>query len=343
MLDIIDSQVNSGWQAKSGAVVNPKDLYQSGQGRVIWMKDDAQLTDAQRLPPPDIPNGLFNLSQQMDQDIVEIAGITEELLGMADDGNLQISGVLAKLRQGAGLTVLQDLFDNLRSSQRLLGKKIIKMVQSNFSPQKVARIINEQPTQEFYNKTFGKYDAVVEEAMETPTQRALAYTQLIQARQIGIPIPDSIIIDFMPIQDKSALREAMDAEAQKQQFIQQQQLEDQARLRELQRSKVFSDVGLGIERIARAEADRGLAQERISELQENNSMAVLNRVRAIKEIESMDTDRLLRLLEFFKRLEQEQVAGNVGVQQAAEQRGGYELQQAIGFVTDQSVLQPGIQ
>jgi len=343
MLDILDSQVNTGWQAKSGAVVNPKDLYQSGQGRVVWMKDDAQMTDAQRLPPADIPAGLFNLSQQFDNDIVEIAGITDELLGMADDGNLQMSGVLAKLRQGAGITVLQDLFDNYRLAQKLVGNKMMAAVQANFSSGKVARIINEEPTPEFSDKSFGVYDAVVQEAMETPTQRALAYTQLLQARQIGIPIPDSVIIDFMPLQDKDALRTAMDQEAEKQQLVQQQQLEDQARLRELQRAKVFSDVGLGVERIARAEADRGLAVERVSELQENNSMAVLNRVKAVKEIESMDDARLIRLLDFFKSLEQDQTQSNLVAQRTQENKANQELAAALAYTQDASALQPGVQ
>jgi len=348
MLDILDSQLNSGWQAKSGSVVNEEALHQSGQGQVIWMEDDAQMTDAQRLNAPDIPPGLFQLQQQMDKDIVDIAGVTEELLGAAEDGSGQMSGVMVKLRQGAGLTTLQDLFDNYRLSQKLVGKKMIKAIQANWGPQKIARIINEEPSPEFFpvengGQPFGKYDISVEEAIETPTQRALAYSQLVQARQIGIPIPDSIIIDYMPLQDKKALREAMDAEAQRQQAIQAQQLEGQQRLNELQRAKVFADVGLGVERIARAEADRGLAQERISELQENNSQAVLNRIKAIKEIEEMDTNRLLRMLDFFKGLENQQIAQNAAVQQANEARAQQDLNTVRDFVTDRNAVIPGSQ
>lgn len=339
MLDIVDSQINTGWQAKSGAVANPKDLYQSGQGRVIWMKDDAQMTDAVRLNPADLPTGLFQLSQQFDSDIVEIAGITEELLGMAEDGNLQMSGVLAQLRQGAGITVLQDLFDNFRLSQRLLGSKLIKMIQHNFSPEKVARIINEQPTQAFYDKKFGKFDAVVQESMETPSQRALAYTQLIQARELGIPIPDETIIDFMPITDKEPIREAMAAQKQQADFIQQQQLEDAMRLRELQRAKVFSDIGLGVERIARAEADRGLAQERQSEFAENHAQATLARAKAVKELEAMDTDRLVKLMQLARDLENDRVAMGEAQIEMDRKQGQNDFARLLAqtlLVTDQS-------
>lgn len=343
MLDIIDSQLNTGWQAKSGAVKNPKSLFQAGQGRVIWMDKNASMDDARRIEPPDIRTGMMAMSDMMDRDIVEIAGITDELLGMPEESSVQMSGVLASLRQGAGLTVIQDLFDHYRAAQKLFGRKLIRSIQSNFTEEKIRRIINEEPTQEFKNSEFGKYDCVVEEAMETPTQRALAYTQLLQARQLGIPIPDDIIIDFMPLQNKAELREAMAAQAQRQQVIENQALEDQARLRELQRAKVFSDLGLGVERIARSEADRGLAMERVSELQENNAMAVLHRVKAIKEIEQMDTDRLMRLLEFFKTLEDRQVERNIDSQDNQDQLVANRLQEALAFVTDQSAQQPGVQ
>jgi len=337
MLDIIDSQLNTGWQAKENSVVNPKDMYQSGQGKVVWMKDDAQMSDAVKIQPPGIPQGLFNLSQMMDQDIVEIAGITDELLGMQDDGNLQMSGVLAKLRQGAGLTVLQDLFDNFRLSQKLVGKKIIKMIQSNWGPEKISRITNEPVPEEFYTKGFGKYDVTVEESMETPSQRALAYAQLMQARQAGLPIPDEVLIDLMPVTDKKAIKQAMAQQSERAAEIEQEQREDQARLRELQRAKVFSDIGLGVERIARAEADRGLAAERQSEFAENHAQAALARAKAIKELEAMDTDNLLKLMTFVR--EQEAIDRQVSSQVQKQHR--FETEDEFGNLVGALQL-PGV-
>lgn len=337
MLDIIDSQVNTGWQAKEGAVVNPKDMYQSGQGKVIWMKDEAQMLDAQKIQPPDIPAGLFNLSQMMDQDITEIAGVTDELLGMQDDSNMQMSGVLAKLRQGAGLTVLQDLFDNYRLSQQVVGKKMVKMMQSNWSAQKLQRITNQEVPEEFFSSGFGKYDVTVQEAMETPSQRALAYAQMVQAKQLGVNIPDEVLIDYMPITDKRAIREAVEAQNQRAQQIEQEALEDQARMRELQRAKVFGDIGLGVERIARAEANRGLAAERESEFAENHAQAALSRAKAIKELESMDTDNLIKLMAFVR--EQEKVDREQGKQINLQRR--FETEEEFGSLV--SALQlPGV-
>jgi hypothetical protein len=308
MLDIIDSQVNSGWQVKANAVVNPKDLYQSGQGKVIWMQDGAQMQDAQRLPAPDIPNGLFNLSQMFDQDLQAIAGATDELLGQPDNGS-QISGETVKMRQGAALTILQDVFDNFRLSQKLLGQKLIKMVQNNYTPDKVQRITNQEPSQEFYNGSFGKYDVTVEESVETPTQRALVYQQLLQARQIGVNVPDSIILDYMPIQGKDKLMEAIQQQEQQQQ-AQKEKLEKQEMMAlELANSQKEENLALAQERRARVISDISLAAERSSEAQENMASAALSRAKTITEIASLETDQVLKVLEFVNSLEKQEVAG----------------------------------
>ena len=42
MIDLLDSQVNSGWIATEGSVINPRSLFQASQGKVIWRNADAQ-------------------------------------------------------------------------------------------------------------------------------------------------------------------------------------------------------------------------------------------------------------------------------------------------------------
>ena len=54
------------------------------------------------------------------------------------------------------------------------------MIQSNFTPGKIKRIIEQEPTIQFYNKAFGKYDAAVEEGLNTTTQRQMQLVQLLQ-------------------------------------------------------------------------------------------------------------------------------------------------------------------
>ena len=114
MVDIIDNQLNSGWIAKTNSVSNPSSMYKSGQGQVIWLKPEAQMTDVQRMQAPDIPPGQFQLEAEFEKDIMEIAGVNSELFGMAENDKIETAGILSKMRQSAGLINLQDLFDGLR-------------------------------------------------------------------------------------------------------------------------------------------------------------------------------------------------------------------------------------
>lgn len=118
-LDILESQINSGFKYKENALVNPGDIYLQGQGRGLALKQEAQMSDVEQIQPPNIPPSMIQLSEILGREIQEISGVNEELLGSANDDK---AGILSMLRQGAGLTTLQILFDQLDLSQKLLGK-----------------------------------------------------------------------------------------------------------------------------------------------------------------------------------------------------------------------------
>lgn len=303
-LDILESQINSGWIYKENALVNPKDVFLSGQGRGLALKDEAQMSDVQRIQAPQIPPSMIELSKILAQEIQEISGVNEELLGSATDDK---AGVLSMLRQGAGLTTLQILFDQLDNSQKLLGSLMLDVMQTNFTPGKVQRIIEEKPTPQFYNKAFGRYDAAVEEGLNTTTQRQMQFTQLMHLKEIGLPIPDDVIIDAATLQNKTELKESMEQIKQQQQ--QQQQLQTQAAIEEQQartqlaQARAVADQGLGMERISRIEENQALAIERKAEARKDDEQALLNLIKSLKEIETVDIANLQKLIALSQLIE----------------------------------------
>ena len=297
-LDILESQITSGWIYKENSLVNPKDVFLSGQGRGLALKDEAQMSDVQQIQSPAIPPIVAQLSETMGKELTQISGVNEELLGAAVDDK---AGILSMLRQSAGLTTLQILFDQLDRSQRLLGKLCIDLIQSNFTPGKVKRILSgEEPTAQFYNKAFGRYDAVVEDGLNTQTQRQMQFAQMLQLHEAGVPISTQDLLEAATIQNKKTIIE--NAMKQKDQQNQTLQMQSQLSMQE-QQAKV--DLAM-----ARAEADRGLAVERISRVQENRALAIrqvheanaqdelafLNKVKAMKELEEMDIGHIPKLL-----------------------------------------------
>jgi hypothetical protein len=313
MADIWSSNVNSGWIFKEGAVKNPLDLYKTGQGVLIQLDRNSQPGDLERVKPGEIPQSFMAYSEVIDSDINTIPGINEELLGVADGGNSEISGVLAKVRSANGLTILQDLFDNLSLSQKMIGQKMLELIQANFSREKIQRITNKEVPEEIFEEGYSKFDCVVGEGMLTDTQRSLYYAQLVQAVNSGINIPQSAIIDALPISNKSELMKKFEEEEQQKQEQKKVIDEQQEMNLKLANAKIVSDLSLAKEREARIISDISLAQERSSEASENIAQAALAKAKTISEISQMEDDRILKVLSFVNMLENQEAADRENV------------------------------
>jgi hypothetical protein len=291
MTDLIDSQINSGWLVKKSKFDNYADFYKTGQGRVIFAKDHADLMgDARKLEPGQIPQGLFEMQQLFNQLCMNIFGGNEELLASADDDK---AGILSMLRQGAALVNLQDLFDNLRQSKEIIGNKIVRLIQGNWTPEKVFMVTKEKPTPEFYFKNFGKYDSVCVEAPLTETQRQLHAQQLLSLKEMGAPISWKRILEKMPFQGEADLvEEVAQAEQQQQQMA-------QAQMQAEQQDKTVVNHLL----IEEARSKNALAKERLAKAEEDRSGAALNRAKTASEIDSIDMDGINKFIDTIVKLE----------------------------------------
>ena len=296
-LDILESQINSGWKYKENALVNPKDVFLSGQGRGLALKEEAMMTDVERIPPAGFDSSIVQISEILAREVQEISGVNEELLGSAIDDK---AGVLSMLRQSSGLTTLQSLFDQLDRSQKLLGKIMIDIIQTNFTPGKVQRIIEEEPSPQFYNKAFGTYDAAIEEGLNTTTQRQMQFAQLLQMREAGVEIPDEVLLKASTLQNKKELTQAVQSAAEQRAQMEQMQLQVAMREKEAQielaQARAIADKGLGLERASRVEENEAFATERYAEAQKDRAIGDLNVVRAMKEIEEVDLAQLEKLI-----------------------------------------------
>ena len=313
-LDILESQMNSGFIYKENSLVNPLDVYtQQGQGRGIAIKDEANMQDVVQIQSPVIPPTTIELSKMLGGEMNEIAGISEELLGFSDDATM--SGLHSKLKQSAGLTTLQILFDNLDRAQTLLGKVMIDLIQTNFTPGKIKKILEgEEPSPQFYNKAFGKYHASVEEGLNTTTQKQMQLAQMLQLREAGIPIQDEDLLEATTFQGKKKIVENM--QKQQQQQAQQAQQQSELQMQQIQSQIKSSDAlataneGLGYERLSRVQENEALAVERRAQAHKDEESALLEKVKALKELESLDFSHIMQLIQMAKALEPKQETKN---------------------------------
>ena len=305
-LDIMESQINSGWKYKENAVVNPKDLYSlMGQGRGIAVKDEALMSDVEQIVAPSIPPSMLQISENLGSEIMKISGVNEELMGSNSE---DMAGVLSMLRQSAGVTTLQGLFDNLDRAQKLLGSLMIDVIQSNYTPGKIQKVLEgKQPSQQFYSKAFGKYHAAVEEGINTTTQKQMQFAQLFHLKQAGVPIPDSALLEASTIQNKTELIKQIQQQQEQAQQMQMAQAqaqlqETQARV-ELSNARAEADRGLGVERVSRVQENQALAVERRAPAHRDEDEAFLSKIKALKELEEMDLDHLHRLVSLAQSLQ----------------------------------------
>ncbi len=316
-LDILESQITSGFKYKENALVNPADVFLSGQGKGLAIKEEAMMSDVEQIMPPQIPPSMIQLSEILAREIEQISGVNEELLGSALDDK---AGVLSMLRQGAGLTTLQTLFDQLDYSQKMVGHLMMDLIQSNFTPGKVKKILEGvEPQPQFYNKAFGKYNAVVEEGLNTSTQKQMNFAQLLQLREVGVPIPNDVLLDAATIQNKKKIIESVMAQQLQQQQAQQLQMqaaiqEQQART-QLAQARSIADQGLGMERVSRIQENKALAQERKAAAVKDEQIALLNLVKALKEIDTIDISQLEKLIVLSHSMKEREAQQSVSAQE----------------------------
>lgn len=315
-LNILQTQINSGWIFPVDAVTDTKAFRQSGEGFLIPLKAGHLPNEIQRIEPSAIPQSLLELSQSLSDDITKISGINEELLGSATDDK---SGILSMLRQGAGLVTLQTIFDKLDYTQRLYGKLRLQAIRKNYSKQKITNILGHAPDPRFFTSHSAKYAIGIEEGNYSTSQRQTELMQLLNFRELGIPISGKSILRAAFITNKKLVQQEMEAEQQQQ--VQQQQAQSQQQ-EKMDNAKIMSLFSKSKVDMAKEQETYASAQEKIAKVGEINAMAAhkemeadLNMVKLAMELEDVQYNQLRQAYEFKQAMkineQQSQVASKI--------------------------------
>jgi hypothetical protein len=305
-LQILQSSLNAGWIYPVDAVPDPKCFRQAsgGDGFLIPLKAGHAVNEVQRIEPVAIPQSLIELSKALAEDITKISGVNEELLGSATDDK---AGILSMLRQGAGLTTLQTIFDKLDYSQRLYGKIRLQAIRKNFSKGKVRNILAHDADPRFFSSYSQKYSIAVEEGNYSTTQRQMELQQLLHFKQLGMAIADKSILRAAFITDKRQVIADMEEQQQQQQQQSQAQAEQQAKMDDAKIMGMFAkarvDMAREQESLAAANERHAKVQNLYADAEYKSSRADLEMVRTMIELEDMDLQNLrsnLELAEYIK-------------------------------------------
>jgi hypothetical protein len=301
-MDLLAAQF-SGVDVEEDALVDDQDAFKVGPGKVRFFKKNRMQQGIRDVPGANINPANFQVTEQLKQDIQSQAGVTPELLGQAEDSDV---GITEQLRQGAALTTLQELFDNLNLSQRNAGRLHWALIQKNYTLGKIRKMIEEEPTNEFRDKSFQKYDAVVTQAPLTDTTKQLAYLQKYSLWKDGLPIPVDMLLADLEIQDKDKMIEAIQKKQEQEAQMQQQQsqlmMQNQQVVNESLQSKAESDRSLAQERMAKGRLEQFQIMTAMNKSEHEKTSAVLNTVKAAKEVESMGIDDFVKVFSLIENM-----------------------------------------
>lgn len=310
LLDMLDAQVQSGIAVKEDALVNPEDGFMQGPGRVMFFKNNANLaTDMKEFMPPPVGSGWLELIQTIEKEIMDIVG-PEELFAQ-NLGAKEMSGIMLKLKMGAGLTGLRSIFDRLNTFQRCVGEIMDDLIVNNFSEGKVAHILGKQPSEHFFEKEFQKFNVMIEEGEMTSSQREFKLLQALQIKQI-MPdaISDDYILSLTNLQDKKKLveerKQSQQQQAQMQQAQAEQAMQQQAMLAKSLDAKSESDYANAEEKKMKAFSDIGLAHHHDAMALYDRAKAGLENAKAIRELDEMDQSRRISLADFLLSIQERQ-------------------------------------
>lgn len=246
LLHHLNQSANSGWMGDEDAVTDWSDVEDFGSkpGVIIKVRKGKKL---ERITPASISEGHLLLAKEADIDIKLISGINADLLGITPEKHE--SGIAMQLRQRQGNITIESLFDNMRFTDKLLGKLLIDMIQRSgaYSREEMVKIVVDDKEQEVaVNKkvlsefgaikkiendlSIGQYDITVTSSPSMPTVRLANLHAMLEMVKQGFPVPPDLIIEQSDIPNKEQIKERMKA-AQPQ--ISKEELESKFREKEL--------------------------------------------------------------------------------------------------------------
>lgn len=217
------------------------------QGKILERSMNAQA----------IPSGIINAQQEAANDLVNISGINEALMGVDIPSNA--SGRAIELKQKQAITHIAPMFDHLRDAKKkvaylLWGKRAHKgIIPQFYTEDKVYRVegengqqfihVNQQVVQQdqmgnaivttLNDLSQGEFDIVVSDVQSSTTQRQAQLWELVDAVQnLGLPgdLIFDIIVDLSDLPNKNEIKQRWQANQQQQQQAAQAQQQAQQQM-----------------------------------------------------------------------------------------------------------------
>lgn len=267
VLHILNSASNSGWKVKQGALKNMtmEELETNGAktGQTYELDD---VNNMERIEPGTMPTGHDSLAATISNMFKDISGYTQSMAGQ--DG-AEASGTSLDFKLARGQVNLATAFKSLYFTKTQLAERIRDNIKEFYTETRLLHVstgFNEdtqhvpmnQPTAEgkiLNDVTSGEYGVTIVPAPSRETIMASTFQQLSDMREkLGMQIPDSVMIQYSAIPDKSQVTEAIKANSDPQAAAQQAQLNQQEQQAKIAQMNAGAGNSVGQTELAKARA-----------------------------------------------------------------------------------------
>ncbi len=224
-LHVINTTANSGWKVKSGNLTNMtvEELEQKGAqtGLVVEVNE---IDGIEKIQPNQVPTGLDRITYKAEEHIKTISGVSDSMQGF-DREDVAAKAIQAK-RQ-AGSTNLAKPLDSLTRTDHILARNVLDLVQQFYTEERILTITHDQATGEtetfavnqvtpegqiINDLTLGEYDVVVSSVPRRETLEDSQFEQAVALREMGVMIPDSVLIDSSRLMNKKEVIKQMEGD-----------------------------------------------------------------------------------------------------------------------------------
>lgn len=262
-LHVINTTANSGWKVKAGSLTNMtvEELEQKGAQTGLVL-EVAEVNDVEKIQPNQVPTGLDRVTFKAEEHIKSVSGVNDSMQGF--DREDVAARAIEKKRQAGSTSTLSKPLDNLIRSDFYLARNILSLIQRFYTEPRILTITGDDmtgeaqevpinqptPTGEILNDlTIGEYDVVITSVPHRETLEDSQFEQAVALRELGIALPDSVLIDASRLMNKKEIVRAMEGdqnspEAQAERERVARQAEAQTLEAEAKAAKVAADAGL---------------------------------------------------------------------------------------------------
>jgi hypothetical protein len=355
-LHVINTTANSGWKVKTGALANMsiEELEQNGARTGLVIEYNNSPDDIEKIQPNNTPQGLDRLSYKAEEHIKTISGVSDSQQGM-DREDVAAKAIQAK-RQAASTNMAKPL-DSLVRTDYIIARNVLDLVQTFYTEDRILAITHDSdngeveqvainqvtPEGEILNDlTVGEYSVTISSVPQRETLEDSQFDQAVALKELGIAIPDNVIIKSSRLLNKNDIIKQMEStqnspEAQKEAELRMRDMEAGVTKTEAEAAQKQADAGL---KQAKTQKEAVTAQKTAQtppDAAKGSAEADIMKAQADIQLEreKFELDKSIRLQEFALKEKEAALSRQSAQQKAADMM----VQRRLAA---QSRTQPGV-